>query len=85
MITSAVPASASGILEALYLVIAAWVAKLRGLGLRLGALLFDYTIGFMIIGRPENAYWGLVTAPLTALGLCFAPAALRDLFRRALA
>jgi hypothetical protein len=53
-----------------------------GLGLRLAALLFGYTIGFMVIGRPENTYWGLVTAPLTAVGLCLAPAALRDLVRR---
>ncbi len=54
-----------------------------GLGLRLATLLIGYTIGFMVIGRPENAYWGLVTAPLIAVGLCLAPAALRDLFRRA--
>ena len=53
-----------------------------GLGLRLAALLFGYTIGFMVIGRPENAYWGLVTAPLTAVGLCLAPGAFRDLVRR---
>jgi hypothetical protein len=87
------------ILEAMSLaVIAAWVARLRGLGwgpaslgaaaigdglgLRLAALLFGYTIGFMVIGRPENAYWGLVTAPLTAVGLCLAPTALCDLARR---
>ena len=54
-----------------------------GLGQRLAALLFGYAIGFMVIGRPENAYWGLVTAPLTAAGLALAPSALRDLARQA--
>lgn len=50
-------------------------------GLRLATLLLGYTLGFMAIGRPENNYWGLVIAPLVAVGLCLAPAALGDLIR----
>ncbi len=55
-----------------------------GAGLRLAALLLGYTCGFMAIGRPENDYWGLLVAPLVAIGLCLAPAALGDLIRRAM-
>jgi hypothetical protein len=55
----------------------------NGLGLRLAALLLGYTLGFAVIGRPENIFWGLMTAPLVAVGLCFAPTALGDLIRRA--
>jgi hypothetical protein len=53
-----------------------------GAGLRLAILLTGYTLGFMVIGRPENNYWGLITAPLLSVGLYFAPMALCDLFRR---
>lgn len=52
-------------------------------GSRLFALLTGYTLGFTVIGRPENFYWGLVTAPLLAVGICFAPMALADLVGRA--
>jgi len=51
-------------------------------GSRLAALLIGYSLGFMLIGRPTNNYWGILTTPLTAVGLCCAPMALRDLFRR---
>ncbi len=52
-----------------------------GLGLRLAVLLIGYCLGFMIIGRPANYYWGLVTAPILSIGLALAPAALADLAR----
>jgi hypothetical protein len=55
----------------------------KGLGLRLACLLVGYTLGFIVVGRPENTVWGLTTAPLIAVGLCFAPAAIGDLVRRA--
>ena len=51
-------------------------------GLRLFALLAGYTLGFMVIGRPENLYWGLMVAPLMGVGLCLAPPALGDLLGR---
>jgi hypothetical protein len=53
-------------------------------GLRLALLLVGYALGFMAIGRPVNLYWGFMTAPLLAVGLCLAPAALIDLGRRAM-
>lgn len=56
-----------------------------GGGLRLLALLVGYSLGFMVLGRPENRYWGLMTAPLVGVGLALAPWALIDLGRRALA
>jgi hypothetical protein len=65
--------------------IAGALGRKDGLGLRLAALLVGYTLGFMAIGRPENAYWGLVIAPLMAVGVCLVPGALRDLVRRAAA
>jgi len=54
-----------------------------GLGRRLTALIAGYCLGFMVIGRPSNAYWGLVTAPLLAIGLALGPAAIADLARSA--
>jgi hypothetical protein len=51
-------------------------------GFRLTAILAAYTFGFMAIGRPENSYWGMLLAPLTAVGLCLAAASLADLTRR---
>ncbi len=48
----------------------------RGSGLRLPAVLIGYAAGFMVIGRPDNSYWGLLTTPLMALGLSLAPPAM---------
>jgi hypothetical protein len=56
-----------------------------GLGRRLTLLIAGYLAGLMVFGRPENYYWGLVTAPILAVGLCFAPLALANLGRLALA
>ena len=55
----------------------------RGTGLRLPAVVGGFAVGFMVIGRPDNYYWGLVTAPVMALGLATAPAAIIALGRRA--
>ncbi len=52
-----------------------------GFGLRLAAILLGYAAGFMIIGRPENDYWGLLTVPISAVGLAIAPWAVLDLVR----
>ena len=65
------------------LALAGAAGRRDGLGLRLALILVGYTAGFMAIGRPENSYWGLLTAPLLSVGLCLAPAALVDLTRRA--
>jgi hypothetical protein len=53
-------------------------------GLRLAALLIGYTLGFMVIGQPNDFGWGFVVAPLIGVGLALAPLAVADLTRRAL-
>jgi hypothetical protein len=55
-----------------------------GLGLRLTLLVAGYTLGFMVIGRAWNSYWGLITAPLIGVALCFAPWTVSELLRRAI-
>jgi hypothetical protein len=52
-------------------------------GARLAALLAGYTLGFLVIGRPENFYWGLMEAPLIGVGLTLAPEAVAALARQA--
>jgi hypothetical protein len=53
-----------------------WTSRIAGTA---GAFL----LMFMVVGRPDNYYWGLMIAPLLAMGLPFAPAAIRDLVRAA--
>lgn len=40
-----------------------------------------YGLAFMIAGRGDNFYWGMVVAPTLLIGLAFAPAAARDVWR----
>ena len=48
------------------------------LGQRLALTVFGYTLAFLVVGRANNSYWGLMIAPLWPLGLFFAgPAMLR--------
>src|SRR6266702_1854315 len=42
-----------------------------------------YLIAFLVVGRPDNYYWGILYAPLLPVGFLLAPHALRDLFRSA--
>jgi hypothetical protein len=45
-----------------------------------GFLLFaGYALVFMVLGRPDNWYWGLLISPLFLLGLMFAPQGIADL------
>ena len=47
-----------------------------------GTLMFaGYAIIFMVLGRPENFYWGLIVSPLLLLGLAHLPQAFADLRR----
>jgi hypothetical protein len=57
------------------------VGRKGATGLRLAALIIGYSLGFLVIGRPENAYWGLVISPLMGLSMGFGAAALADLLR----
>ena len=72
------------------------VALVAGLGLigligarnpiaaRCAAIVAGYMAAFLVVGRPDNSYWGLLYAPILPLGLVLSPPALRDLWRRAL-
>lgn len=56
-----------------------WSAWKSPLGERVLVLLGGYLAAFMLIGRPDNFYWGLLVSPLLLSGLAFAPRGLRDL------
>jgi hypothetical protein len=51
-------------------------------GRRAGAVALGYMAGFCVVGRHDNAYWGLLIAPLWPLGLAFADPAVRALLAR---
>ncbi len=53
-------------------------------GTRVSLTVGLYVLAFMIVGRSDNYYWGLMYAPLIPLGLLQAPRALGDLFRAAI-
>jgi len=59
-------------------------ARKDGLGLRLAALTGGYTLGFLVVGQPNDFGWGFVVAPLMAVCLTLSPLALRSLGRSAL-
>lgn len=48
-------------------------------GLRAALAAGGWIGAFLVLGRPDNHYWGLMYAPILALGLVFAWPALRDL------
>ena len=51
-----------------------------------GTLLFlGYGLAFMIAGRGDNFYWGMMIAPSMFIGLAFAPMAMKSLLRNAFA
>lgn len=56
-----------------------WCAWTGGYAARVAGLLILWMICFLVMGRPDNAYWGFLFAPLLPVGLALAPAALRDL------
>jgi hypothetical protein len=68
---------------ALPVALVGWASLCRGTMDRAALLLTFYLVAFMLIGRADNFYWGLLIAPLLPIGLAFAPAALRDLVRSA--
>ena len=56
-----------------------WISWRSATGLFGALLLVGYAVIFMILGRAENFYWGLLIAPLLLLGLAFLPRAFIDL------
>lgn len=67
---------------ALYLPLAVLgLAGWRGeMGTRVSVTAGLYLAAFAVVGQPFNDYWGLIDAPLLALGFVHSPASLRDLF-----
>ncbi|KAA6184714.1 hypothetical protein F2Q65_11480 [Thiohalocapsa marina] len=53
------------------------------LGHRLLLTVAGYSAAFLLFGRDNNSYWGLIYGPLVAVSLVFVPGALRTLWRRA--
>jgi len=60
-----------------------WSAWPGAYATRVTAMLSVWMTTFLVVGRPDNAYWGFLLAPLLPVGLALAPLALRDLLRAA--
>ena len=48
---------------------------------RAAVMITGYVIAFLVVGRPDNYYWGILYTPLLPVGFLLAPAAFCDLFR----
>ena len=60
------------------------LAGWRGeLGNRVALTVTAYVLLFMVAGRSDNTYWGLLYAPLLPFGWVMAPAAFHDLWNAA--
>lgn len=58
------------------------LASWRGeMGTRVALTAGTYLAAFAVVGQAFNNYWGLIDAPLLALGFVRSPASLRDLIR----
>lgn len=51
---------------------------------RAAAFVGGYLLALLIVGRPDNYYWGIIFTPLLPMGWLFAPHAVRDLAANAL-
>jgi hypothetical protein len=56
-----------------------WASWKSGTGLAATLLYAGYGLGFMLFGRANNFYWGLMVAPAFLIGLAFVPRAFSDL------
>ena len=56
-----------------------WLSLRGALGLRVFLLIAGYSLFFMLTGRPNNLYWGLLIAPLLLPGLVFSNQAIAGL------
>ncbi|MFT3978033.1 MAG: hypothetical protein QM688_13110 [Sphingomonas bacterium] len=61
-----------------------WAAWRDPLGGRVFAILAGYALLLAFICQADSCYWALIAAPVMAIGLVFAPDALRELVARAL-
>lgn len=56
-----------------------WASWKSETGLAATLLYAGYALGFMLFGRANNFYWGLMVAPAFLIGLAFVPRAFSDL------
>ena len=56
----------------------------KAIGTRVALTVGAYLLVFLVIGRPNNWYWGLMYGPLLPLGWVFLLPAVSDLFRNTL-
>ncbi|MXP08776.1 hypothetical protein [Pseudoblastomonas halimionae] len=66
-----------------FLMILGWAGWKTPAGRTLTFFSLGYGLAFMIGGRNENFYWGMVVAPAMFAGLAMAPMALRSIWRSA--
>jgi MFS family permease len=66
-----------------FLMILGWAGWRTPAGATIAFLALGYGLVFMIAGRNENFYWGMIVAPAMFAGLALAPMALRSLWRSA--
>lgn len=59
-----------------------WLHWSHPIGRRAALYLVGFIGAFMVIGRPDNDYWGLLLAPLLPIGLAFVPEALQQGWQR---
>jgi hypothetical protein len=60
-----------------------WAGRRTAAGATAILLLLGYGLAFMIAGRDNNFYWGLIITPMLFAGLAFVPMSLRDLWQAA--
>lgn len=53
------------------------------IGTRVGLTVVLYVLAFLIVGRSDNFYWGMMYGPLLVLGVLHVPRAMADLWRSA--
>ena len=58
-----------------------WASRRTPAGITASLLLLGYGLAFMIAGRENNFYWGLIVTPILFAGLAFVPAALGNLLQ----
>jgi hypothetical protein len=75
------PAAAGG--PVVILALLGWAGRRTASGLTATLMLAGYGAAFMIVGRNDNFYWGLIVTPVLFAGLALVPAALGDLWRAA--
>ena len=65
------------------LAVLGWAGWRTAAGVATTLLLLGYGAAFMIAGRADNFYWGLMITPVLFAGLAFLPMSLRGLWRAA--